>query len=966
MIPRVWIFGLLAGLLLVLTTSSLCLAQGPVGYYPFDGSTFDLSGNGNNGTTNGGVTWAMDRFGNPDHALALDGTTGYVNCGNGASLHIAGDITVCGWVRTPPQANGKMVASKYSSVQDNGWALGTTSSLTPPVGAIRFDGRDHSSQYWTSGGTWEVDDNAWHFLVGQRQGSVWKIYVDNQLASQNDVGSAGSLVSNFDLTIGFQSDQVGGSTYWEGLIDDLRIYGRAISGGEIDSLYHEGGWDHEQKGLVAYYPFTGGSAADSTGHGYDGTPAGGVATSSDRFGRQNASMYLNGSGAYVSTFLDVQPSAMSTTSWAFWVLPTRKDNSTDQAILSCDDNYTDRTVGINGTLDTGAHANYYTVYVGGTAEWRPRLPIFGQWQFVVLTYSPTNVYFYLDGVKDSLGSPGTIANTISRLQIGRNPGFGNFYQGHVDDIRIYRRALTDREIDSLYHLGGWAPPITWQDTLRVSNCDTTATLTFGQADSATGCIDPWLGEVMLPPAGPGGVFDARFILPCPGNPGSIRDFRNDSLTYVRWKLQFQPATCGYPFMFSWNPHALPDGDFRLLDGFGGGIVNIDMKRESTYTLTNPAISFLYILRRSTICANAQVLPAWNIVSVPVETPSPFVDSLFPGHLTPPYMFVPPQGYVRSDSMYPGHGYWLKFGIDTTYSICGLPAFDRVIHLHAGWNLIGPFECPVDTSDIVIYPPDARDSYYFGYDHGYQIISILLPGKGYWLHVNQPATLTIPECPPVLGGPTTQGTGSRGNLVVVSFIDQQGQGGRLYLSDGADIRQSLMPPPPPEGSADIRFTSNQLVEKLGTGSHPILMSSVAYPLRITVESTQDIHLELRTSTGALALESGKTVTLQKEEPLLSLIERTSSNPVPTEFALSQNYPNPFNPGTTLTYALPITGPVTLKVFDMLGREIATLVDGMQQAGFHAIDFDGASLASGVYMYRLQAGSCVSSRKMVLMK
>jgi len=65
-------------------------------------------------------------------------------------------------------------------------------------------------------------------------------------------------------------------------------------------------------------------------------------------------------------------------------------------------------------------------------------------------------------------------------------------------------------------------------------------------------------------------------------------------------------------------------------------------------------------------------------------------------------------------------------------------------------------------------------------------------------------------------------------------------------------------------------------------------------------------------------------------------------------------------------LPTAGHVTVKVFDLLGCEVATLADEMQEAGYHAVDFDGASLASGVYIYRLQAGSFVSSRKMMLMK
>jgi hypothetical protein len=88
--------------------------------------------------------------------------------------------------------------------------------------------------------------------------------------------------------------------------------------------------------------------------------------------------------------------------------------------------------------------------------------------------------------------------------------------------------------------------------------------------------------------------------------------------------------------------------------------------------------------------------------------------------------------------------------------------------------------------------------------------------------------------------------------------------------------------------------------------------------------------------------------------------------PAAFALSQNVPNPFNPVTTINFTLGETGAASLKVFDLAGREVATLVNGVLERGAHSVEFDGANLASGVYVYTLQAGATVESRKMVLMK
>ena len=89
-------------------------------------------------------------------------------------------------------------------------------------------------------------------------------------------------------------------------------------------------------------------------------------------------------------------------------------------------------------------------------------------------------------------------------------------------------------------------------------------------------------------------------------------------------------------------------------------------------------------------------------------------------------------------------------------------------------------------------------------------------------------------------------------------------------------------------------------------------------------------------------------------------------IPKDYALSQNYPNPFNPSTTIRFSLPVTGNVTLAVFDMLGREVVRLVDGVMQAGTHSVQMSGSTLSSGIYFYRLTAPNVSEVRKMVLMK
>ncbi len=96
-----------------------------------------------------------------------------------------------------------------------------------------------------------------------------------------------------------------------------------------------------------------------------------------------------------------------------------------------------------------------------------------------------------------------------------------------------------------------------------------------------------------------------------------------------------------------------------------------------------------------------------------------------------------------------------------------------------------------------------------------------------------------------------------------------------------------------------------------------------------------------------------------------VENDEKN-VPESFALQQNYPNPFNPSTQITFSLPERSNVTLKIYDILGKEITTLVNESKSAGTYTVNFDAGKLSSGVYIYSIQAGDFLESRKMLLMK
>ncbi|HPC36961.1 MAG TPA: T9SS type A sorting domain-containing protein, partial [Candidatus Marinimicrobia bacterium] len=114
---------------------------------------------------------------------------------------------------------------------------------------------------------------------------------------------------------------------------------------------------------------------------------------------------------------------------------------------------------------------------------------------------------------------------------------------------------------------------------------------------------------------------------------------------------------------------------------------------------------------------------------------------------------------------------------------------------------------------------------------------------------------------------------------------------------------------------------------------------------------------------LFITAGSSV--YRVRPLVTSINREGSN-FPESFELFQNYPNPFNPTTKITYSIPVTSNVVIKVYDMSGREVVTVEDCQKNAGTHTLLFDAEKLASGVYYYNLTANEFSSTKKFVILK
>ena len=151
---------------------------------------------------------------------------------------------------------------------------------------------------------------------------------------------------------------------------------------------------------------------------------------------------------------------------------------------------------------------------------------------------------------------------------------------------------------------------------------------------------------------------------------------------------------------------------------------------------------------------------------------------------------------------------------------------------------------------------------------------------------------------------------------------------------------------------------------------ICFHNTSYTSNSTVASTtgsgMTYHYHMDNGTGC-TISGTNSATSKPNICMLSIVgNENQGGVVPSVFSLSQNYPNPFNPSTVISYSIPKTSMVNITVFDIVGREVGSLVNNLQQPGSYNVQFDASNLASGVYFYKIQAGDFTDTKKMLLVK
>lgn len=377
---------------------------------------------------------------------------------------------------------------------------------------------------------------------------------------------------------------------------------------------------------------------------------------------------------------------------------------------------------------------------------------------------------------------------------------------------------------------------------------------------------------------------------------------------------------------------------------------------------------------------------WNMIGTPFDLPGQPHSELF--ETVVGNLFDYELGYNEQEFLKFGTGYWLRSDGETEVELAGwLPAGDRTISLKEGWNMISGSTGSMDISDISDPDEILLPGTLYEYSADYVQDDTLEPGRGYWIRTSAEGEIILPEetsSKQLATGATTPSwdNGFLENfdkLVFYSEGEDKQMDRPIYfggeLPDEVHPHSLSLPPAGPGMVLDARMENDLYATTADTVR--IHVKSAGQPLCAVFQPSQQFspvkyvmaeyageHLirtgELQEQTELrLADNSVDRMELYKQDENITKVK-------PDEFGLSQNYPNPFNPATVIGYQLPDAAHVRLEIFNITGRRIAVLIDGKQQAGFHQVIFEGASLASGTYLYRIRAGGFEKTRKFTLIK
>jgi hypothetical protein len=331
---------------------------------------------------------------------------------------------------------------------------------------------------------------------------------------------------------------------------------------------------------------------------------------------------------------------------------------------------------------------------------------------------------------------------------------------------------------------------------------------------------------------------------------------------------------------------------------------------------------------------------------------------------------------------PGVGYFVKYSdiVDQTIAGSRLTKIDDNIHptrVYEGWNTIGSLSWPISTENVSLIPFGAGafpliigDIYRYVTDRGYQAVSEIQPGLGYWMKISGQAYLQMIDPDHGKAGVNFSGVRdamklSATKLVVASADDKAAD---LYVSENGAVEAKNifeLPPAPPHELFDVRFTNHSYVED--AASPMIRLQGVTFPVTLTMNGSKSNYTVVNPVTGEVygSIVAGRSNSIVINDAKAKTLRLLGGDADLAELGVTVT-PNPVASVSTVNITVPSNGTVTVELFNVVGERVQVLANGDMTSGAYSFDLNAAGLGAGRYTVKVTNGNNVATSTVTVVR
>ena len=946
------------------------LNQGLVAHYPLGNDLYDYSGNSNHGVFSGSDPEKVpDRFGYTDSARTFNNN--FVRIQNSPSLDNFSELTVSAWVKNLGSINdNQTIVGKWNSTTSvQSWTLDLSYLSMKPQIAVRRS----NNNIITLISNKNIPLNEWTHIVGRYDGLNLSLYVDGELdTSIAFTTQYGLYATNTTTAIGAH-DNSGDRNPFNGAIDDIRIYNRALLETEISELYHENGWTgRELNTIIITHGFTAEALNPIENTRWEHLRwqfAMADAVSSNR------DIYLIRKGEVIAIAADYQDfqNIDSLTSIENVINSYRVSRAIDPN--------KDNVFIFDWTLESAVNSDGFAEAAADVLA-------------ATLINLAKDNSFLLKNLHFIGHSRGCVVNSeaIERLIYWANNGM---VPESMIDKNIHMTTLDPHPAGHWYtwvamkddavnsnNIGigicGWKSGI--HKTAFIDNYWENASLSLTEGLSNYPGLDSSnsISNNDLTPLLPNGLTLPHQLVHTwyygtVDNVGLNDEFNHGpAIDRQNWYSSTLGTTQG--FYFSRSRQGPLSEIESILSGQGGLIdVNSDFKLISSGQIFNGDFT-KYSSSQNPLGGYFYYFPGWSFQDG--------ISSQLGGFFNPAAKLTDSNPILTHNSFFiPSTATECVFRMRVDYPLILRTVQDELqiyfdelliksipiysIQWNYGWGYFGIPDGFKGKTCQMTFKLNKNQT-------GESVVNIDDIGMRYMKKISSTVA-----CP--VDFHIYDNLGNHTGPINDSTFVEEIPGSEYYVyedSTGDKIKTVYLEPL--EGNANYIFriqsrdTSSSFSYEIEDYSDTT-RGTISYLFEeVAIEPNTVATCTLNVSTQVPSLE----VDLNGDEIVDSIyvpeiiteveIEENSAFQLPTQYLLNQNYPNPFNPLTNITYSLPERSLVKVKVFDILGKEIATLVNEEKERGNYSVQFNSSGLASGIYFYQLKAGDFISTKKMILLK